>query len=162
MNLRVSAVLCENLHFGLSPTATVFLSRYTVALHSVPLCHFQDLFGRRRRIAPHPLRTALQHLPFQLLRTCRTSSCLLEGVAVQRRVAATLSPVALQWATKPGKQKIGVKELFGSKNLKLEGNPTILGVNFGGEFFGEPETLEKQGRKIRREHSLRNLWAILQ
>ena len=31
--------------------------------------------------------------------------------------------------------------------------PTILGVNFGREFFfwgGGPETLEKQGRKIRR------------
>ena len=26
--------------------------------------------------------------------------------------------------------------------------PTILGVNFGLEFFGGPETLEKQGRKI--------------
>ena len=27
--------------------------------------------------------------------------------------------------------------------------PTILDVNFGREFFGWPETLEKQGRKIR-------------
>ena len=27
--------------------------------------------------------------------------------------------------------------------------PTSLGVNFGCEFFGEPEALEKQGRKIR-------------
>ena len=31
--------------------------------------------------------------------------------------------------------------------------PTILGVNFGREFFGGPETLEKQGRKIRRKNS---------
>ena len=27
--------------------------------------------------------------------------------------------------------------------------PTILDVNFGREFFGRPEALEKQGRKIR-------------
>ena len=31
--------------------------------------------------------------------SARTSSCLMEGVAVQGGVAATLSPVALQWAT---------------------------------------------------------------
>ena len=30
--------------------------------------------------------------------------------------------------------------------------PTILDVNFGREFFGWPETLEKQGRKIRYEN----------
>ena len=31
--------------------------------------------------------------------------------------------------------------------------PTILGVNFGREFFGWPEALEKQGRKIRYQNS---------
>ena len=31
--------------------------------------------------------------------------------------------------------------------------PTILDVNFGREFFGRPETLEKQGRKIRYQNS---------
>ena len=31
--------------------------------------------------------------------------------------------------------------------------PTILDVNFGREFFGWPETLEKQGRKIRYQNS---------
>ena len=31
--------------------------------------------------------------------------------------------------------------------------PTILDVNFGREFFGWPETLEKQGRKIRYRNS---------
>ena len=42
--------------------------------------------------------------------------------------------------------------------------PTILGVNFGREFLGWPETLEKQGRKfaikIRHQISLRNSPAI--
>ena len=31
--------------------------------------------------------------------------------------------------------------------------PTILGVNLGREFSGWPETLEKQGRKIRYQNS---------
>ena len=31
--------------------------------------------------------------------------------------------------------------------------PTILDVNFGCEFFGWPEALEKQGRKIRHQNS---------
>ena len=31
--------------------------------------------------------------------------------------------------------------------------PTIPDVNFGREFFGWPETLEKQGRKIRYQNS---------
>ena len=31
--------------------------------------------------------------------------------------------------------------------------PTILHVNFGREFFGWPEALEKQGRKIRYQNS---------
>ena len=31
--------------------------------------------------------------------------------------------------------------------------PTILDVNFGREFFGWPEALEKQGRKIRYQNS---------
>ena len=30
--------------------------------------------------------------------------------------------------------------------MKSEKNATILGVNFGREFFGGPETLEKQSR----------------
>ena len=34
--------------------------------------------------------------------------------------------------------------------------PTILDVNFGREFFGWPETLEKQGRKIRDQNSPSN------
>ena len=38
--------------------------------------------------------------------------------------------------------------------------PTILDVNFGREFFGWPETLEKQARKIRYQNSLRNSPAI--
>ena len=37
---------------------------------------------------------------------------------------------------------------------------TILDVNFGREFFGWPEALEKQGRKIRHQNSLRNELAI--
>ena len=32
--------------------------------------------------------------------------------------------------------------------------PTILGVNVGREFFGGPETLEKQGHKFRWKNSL--------
>ena len=31
--------------------------------------------------------------------------------------------------------------------------PTSLGVNFGREFFGAPETLEKQGRNIHYQNS---------
>ena len=31
--------------------------------------------------------------------------------------------------------------------------PTILGVNFGRDLFGGPETMEKQGRKFRRKIS---------
>ena len=38
--------------------------------------------------------------------------------------------------------------------------PTILDVNFGREFWAWPETLEKQGRKIRHQNSLRNSPAI--
>ena len=38
--------------------------------------------------------------------------------------------------------------------------PTILDVNFGREFFGWPEALEKQGRKIRYQNSLRYSLAI--
>ena len=38
--------------------------------------------------------------------------------------------------------------------------PTILDVNFGREFLGWPETLEKQGRKIRHQNSLRDSSAI--
>ena len=34
--------------------------------------------------------------------------------------------------------------------------PTILDVKFGREFFGWPETLEKQGRKIRYQNSPSN------
>ena len=34
--------------------------------------------------------------------------------------------------------------------------PTILDVNFGREFFGWPETLEKQGRKFRYQNSPSN------
>ena len=34
--------------------------------------------------------------------------------------------------------------------------PTILDVNFGREFFGWPETLEKEGRKIRYQNSPSN------
>ena len=35
--------------------------------------------------------------------------------------------------------------------------PTILDVNFVREFFGWPETLEKQGRKIRYQNSTSKL-----
>ena len=34
--------------------------------------------------------------------------------------------------------------------------PTILDVNFGSEFLGWPETLEKQGRKFRDQNSPSN------
>ena len=37
--------------------------------------------------------------------------------------------------------------------------PTILSGNFGCEFFGGPETLEKQGRKIRRKKEMSSKFA---
>ena len=42
---------------------------------------------------------------------------------------------------------------FGFKNVKLQRILTILGMNFGSEFWGGPEALEKQGRKIRGQNS---------
>ena len=39
------------------------------------------------------------------------------------------------------------------KNLGVGRKPTVWGMNFGGELFGGPEALEKQGRNIRVIHS---------
>ena len=54
----------------------------------------------------------------------------------------------------PRKQKIGV--IFSFKNQGVGRMPTILGMNFWGEFLGGPETLEPQDRKIRGKDSLKN------
>ena len=55
--------------------------------------------SQENRATP-PEKGPVQHnYLFSSQRGCRTSSCLLEGVAVLGGVAATLSPVALQWGT---------------------------------------------------------------
>ena len=80
---------------GLSgPTATIILSCYAVALHSVTL-RFPGLEGCRKRIALHARKWPCSTYLFSSWRGCCASSCLLEGVVVQGSVAAALSPVAL-------------------------------------------------------------------
>ena len=88
------STFCFFLQFLSGPTATVTMSRYTVTLN---LSHhvFQDSEGCRKRIAPNPLKGPCSTYLFSSWRGCCTSSCLLEGVAVQGGAAATLSPVAL-------------------------------------------------------------------
>ena len=70
----------------------------TVALHSVAL-RFPGFERMSQKNRATPPQRPLQPLPVQLFKGCRTSGCHVEGVAVQGSVAATLSPVALQWAT---------------------------------------------------------------
>ena len=53
----------------------------------------------------------------------------------------------------PRKQKIAVNKCWVPESEIGEEMLTILDVNFGREFFGGPETLEKQGRKIRYQNS---------
>ena len=81
------------------PTSTIILSRYNVAPHSVALC-FPGFGGVSQENRATPLK----------LPVAPASSALKRGVALQVAswkvswyrgvsVAATLSPVALQWAT---------------------------------------------------------------
>ena len=83
------------------PTVTVILSRYTVALHSLACC-FRAFGGvsHENRATPLSEKEPCSTYHFSSQRGCRTSSCLLEGVAVQQVCRSTTpSPVALQWAT---------------------------------------------------------------
>ena len=86
-----------NVVSGLSgPTATVILLRHTVALHSVAL-RFQGFGG----VSQEDRATPPEKGPVAPIKgVCHTSNGLLEGIAVQGGVAATLSPVVLQWGTK--------------------------------------------------------------
>ena len=63
------------------------------------------------------------------------------------------------------KQKIAVNTFWIRESENWRGMPTILDVNFGREFFGWPEALEKNKAekfaiKICHRNSLRNLPAI--
>ena len=93
------------------PTATAILS--PLSRHTLWHYIFQSLGRCRRRIALHPVKRPFSTYLFSSYRGCRTSSCLLEGLAVQGgcrsytvdcraavgRLGAILVPLARFWAS---------------------------------------------------------------
>ena len=78
------------------PNATIILSRDTVAPHSVALRFSRIWRGVAGDSRYTPLKDPCSTYLFSSSSGCRTSSCLLEDVAAQEGVAATLSLVELR------------------------------------------------------------------
>ena len=88
----------------LNPPRLAALEITTTKIIDCKICAFAFLlwwrFPKKSSVFGRISSLALMHLPFAAFEGgYHTSSCLLEGVEIQGGVAATLSPVALQWAT---------------------------------------------------------------
>ena len=88
-----------------------------------------------------------------------------KGWFCTRAVLANVPLFRVFWCR--GTSECTLVPVLGTGNIRMyprsgfwyrsRGMPTILGVNFGCELLGRPETLEKRGRKIRRRNSLEEL-----
>ena len=65
------------------PTATVILLRHAVALNTPSHYRFPEFGGVSKEMAPRPLKRPWSTYLCSSSMGCRTSRCLLEGVAVQ-------------------------------------------------------------------------------